>query len=733
MDIKAQSYRFFAQLWLGVAVACVSAPLSWAQSSSVDNSWRDTELKGTDHVYGAQSEEAIPHKRTKKGSPLVIFNEHIYTSIMDPDAPQKVYNGNLYRDPPNSPRIVHSMIGYDDPEASDSQRYAACQHMIEPRGGIPDEPNAAYNRLRMDNCANQYLLNAAMQPDAMDGRLSNLRAGDGNEAREVQENFCQPFEIKRVPNEYREYDPGTYIKDAWKRLLRDPKHKKNMLGILNEPDYSYFGTLKMVSKMDMPSGSGPSWDELHATNIEQIIDPVHPFSPRWNYFFNDRDHFSPLTQIYSGDDEHAVRCSGTKDEEIKVDLLEFRFDDFAKDMGHRIAFNTLCYNNMIIPPPPCYLPPYITLTCRECVDVMGGDFRNEKPPCATIHDGEDIPLFSFLCGKSAEKICYDAAKPVVPINKLRIRHTDDLPEGSPEGYEFEDYFENRRPYMRWLDTGTEATDPNAKFDWYSDENSKVAIVGVGQEEGAKDSMRCMLGGGSGIPASGIVVPPVDPISSWAEMKLYQARTVRKYGLNCLARHEKLYKPFGTEDHVLQMAGAEYEIEIEENGLKTRRSVPFPLGWRGYCSDPNASDQFPRLNNTSGYSLIVGLDNALPGDIILLPNGSAGLGGRPGLCTAAYVTQAQTKAVYDGDTPPNGEWVVVSEADWGKMPDVCGVTDASGMVTTRSFYKKLPKNFKEGLDEIGAPTTECTDTNLKYCHQKQWGNLKIYRPYNDIRE
>lgn len=341
--------------------------------------------------------------------------------------------------------------------------------------------------------------------------------------------------------------------------------------------------------------------------------------------------------------------------------------------------------------------------------------------------------------------CEKLRAPLTPLNKLKMRYhnpaeptTSELPSGVPEGLTFKEYFGENMPYMRLHDTGRSIqTSTSTNQDPMDIKGQYTAIVGVGREAVAGDTsrtdQRCKLGGWGGTTnVGGATIQVPDPVTSWTELKLYQARTARKDGVYCIGRYEKVFKPESTEEKVLSTNGGFINIKRELEGQpgKYRSTrIPWPLSWRGYMFEENEAERFPNFGGTAGKGIITGLDNARAGDVILLPvNGSAS--GQPaGLPRVGVVTKLSRNQDCGKDC-----WVTVVTADDGSAPDTCGMTDGMGQVITRYFYKPGHSQsiVQKDFERIGA-STDCQDQNLQQCIFSNWGSVKLYRSRDDVRK
>jgi hypothetical protein len=550
-------------------------------------------------------------------------------------------------------------------------------------------------------------------------------------------------------------------------------------------------------------------DMLSKYPFERIWDPTHPFSPRYDYGETDRS-YSDATPAYNEFGTCTVRCAA-----VPVDVMTFRAPQFRKCMGCRLAANTSCWHSDVmgkawmmaflqtaplfptpaqvlamIPPAWSAVASKSLLPIPGCATLLMNDTAgNLFPGCSTKFDepkdkvrdarGMGAP-FREMCSpcvlmsgtrdldNGVEKCCSDLAKPLTPINTLKIRNKklDNLGE-IPEGYYFRDYpWVNKKPYMRWWDTGGEAGTPgghNQKCDLGADD----AIVGVGAEKN-----RCRYGGGNGESYACITtIKKPDPLSSWMELKLYQANTYSEKRLNCIGQYEKIFKRGGAEDFVLTSLGKPYNA-TDRLGRSEDRS--WPLSWRGYITDPAENKRFPAAFKASGFNDAIsapygnipkGLDNVQKGDVIIYDEKTA-----PGrLPHVAIVVERNLKADMAPDKyDPHMEFIAVLESNAGKYPDACGNTDGIGTGPIRYIHKHC---IKVNLDEtsssnpyepfikrgvaVNSPnggglcytgkaddkvegTWECEDVNLQRCVEPLWNDIAIYRPCqpgtnNDCRD
>jgi murein DD-endopeptidase MepM/ murein hydrolase activator NlpD len=315
--------------------------------------------------------------------------------------------------------------------------------------------------------------------------------------------------------------------------------------------------------------------------------------------------------------------------------------------------------------------------------------------------------------------------------------------GAPEGYTFYEHFRDHRPYIRWWDTGAESGNI---LQGHTDADSKGgsfdALVGVGVEKN-----NCGIGGW-GDPLL------YDGNTSWMELKLYQARA-QFYGAQCVARYEKAFQYGSAENFVLQMAGGNFSSTLPSGGAAPV-AVTWPLGWRGYASEPIPAYRFPYLvsmddvpeyTTASGSMLGGGLDNAMPGDILVWDEDVVG---QKRLPHVAYVVSADTEAMREARNSGDGKvlsrkrWhagvakseaidmVMVQDYNFGKYPDSCGNTNWMAVSTPRKIAKKWPGTEQE-IERYELKQTDCGNPDLAYCVENYWDRVKIYRPRTDVRD
>jgi len=281
------------------------------------------------------------------------------------------------------------------------------------------------------------------------------------------------------------------------------------------------------------------------------------------------------------------------------------------------------------------------------------------------------------------------------------------------------------PYMRWWDTGTSAGNPNHGGSFINTLGSYDVIVGAGREErnyeDAKDPDVKKHLDDEDQPLT--QKSQIGRIDGWDGLKGHQMWATRTKNMTCIARTEKLFKPYSAEEFVLAKAGSQYDTKTQntatdikpKNGDASGQTYPWPLGWRGYVNSPDADNNF-KTNAT-------GLDNAAKGDIIIFDLN--------GIKQIAFVTEVNQLAVGS-----NG-FVRIESWDQGKFPTAAGVTIASGNVSTRTIYRDaVPPDYRNSLTMTNAAKSgnqpSCEDPNYTACVLPSggWNSVKIYRPRSD---
>ena len=529
----------------------------------------------------------MPMIDTPKKSYIADYSPYLWQYPRDETDPTRPYAGTFSLGTPGDASRTFQLFGNTSPGA---KRLASCTTQIKlPSDPTTDEDWAKLTRLQADNCANQYILNSAIYPVQKEN--SQILSGDdpakpGDKVSLASE--CQPLNTFSADNEY---NVSTYLQAAWQKTLQDASYRKTTPDVLKcvpcvssdipcdrEPHLPCAGPgnqgltlenpLKFPNELKTPPQPFPEvlLSSISTVKYEDIIDPTHPFSPRWDYLLNDRDYanlsasslgsFSPTAlaiqvalNVYMTTTKNAVFCAGVKnsqesdakkknDDEVKVDVLEFRKKAFEDSLTKRATYNSVCYSPLghdprggaidalffVAPTSWCYnitgfsiWYPWIYARGKDCWQCFGlngkVDDESQHPPCTTTYIGKDLRIKNSFpggfnafkrdanCGTKFDKICRDLRKPYTQMNKLKMRYhnpddEDDkngdnvvLKDGALEGMAFKEYFGNHMPYPKLWDTGQPLLRmPN------NDKNNQppldttgqyTAIVGVGHEAAAQ--------------------------------------------------------------------------------------------------------------------------------------------------------------------------------------------------------------------------------------------------------
>jgi hypothetical protein len=349
-----------------------------------DPTYRLDNLLTTTDVQGAQPRKAMPHKVTKKFSSLEL-NEWYLINLQNPSTPElpdaeqrlidaraaagkdSPYLGPLYRGAFNLFRYNTRM---NQPTQGDDDA-TSCKRMVESRTAGRSAYNPEWQRLEMDNCTNQFILQQS-------ARFSNMSFEQRNSPTPTYSaRTCQPFRMVAPADADQEYAADWYYSIAWQKLLGDSNFLARGGTAPTEPNYGGSGSdshnITITDPITTPNRNfGRTELKDLATaglQLERIMDPSHPFSPRWDFEFNERLRYSPITTIYGGSPVDAVRCAET----VPVDIMKWRETRYDQHIMSRIGFNIFCY--------------FARFGKVRCWDI----FRctSAEPCCATKYNGRD--------------------------------------------------------------------------------------------------------------------------------------------------------------------------------------------------------------------------------------------------------------------------------------------------------------------------------------------------------
>lgn len=356
--------------------------------TNCDMQYKETELMCDKKTVTASCPtQPMPMKSTEKKSLIKDFSPYLFAYARDPDDKSRPYTGTYYRGTKGNASQVFGLFGKP---AAGAKRTNACVPQLQfPSSFKSVEEQAKMVRLELDNCTNQYILNGAISPLQKENATLLSNEDPANAAATISlATHCQP--IKTVKTDKNEYFASEYIKAAWIKLLKDPTYRKNKKAKLEPhlPD-----GIKITNPIEPPANfPDVRLSMIGAIEYEEINDPSHPFSPRWDFEDNERDKYSPKTKDYGGDEKNGVFCAGDKTKTItKVDILSFReaslkFDD---KIMKRIDFNKNCQKNTAGQAFPCCkvkrngsLNP-VNWTCKLQPCATCYKFSAAAPTCAT--------------------------------------------------------------------------------------------------------------------------------------------------------------------------------------------------------------------------------------------------------------------------------------------------------------------------------------------------------------
>lgn len=326
----------------------------------------------------------------------------------------------------------------------------ALKQLLEPkRSRRPECKPAFYVRLMMDSCANQYILKTNMIP--------NYTFNPDSQRPGISPQYCQPLRTVNLQNSEEEYKPYDYMKRAVEGLLEDDympwvsTHRK--LSGAWEPLSGTFNTLTNVGRelkgmeLDRINKITKKYDKLNPSinnfanrNVETILDPSHPFSPRFDIaesidgtlltdrliFVDEKPNeapwdgrtetpaprYDPLIQAchlkkserrgYFEYGECTVYCSA-----VDVDLLRFRYEDFKTCMGCNIHANEKAFWKEV----EINEEHYIKKRCREeegCEGTKTG-YNYNKVKFTNPLTGNEFPLCGAVKKKEEKGVSCNAA------------------------------------------------------------------------------------------------------------------------------------------------------------------------------------------------------------------------------------------------------------------------------------------------------------------------------------
>jgi len=294
----------------------------------------------------------------------------------------------------------------------------------------------------------------------------------------------------------------------------------------------------------------------------------------------------------------------------------------------------------------------------------------------------------------------------------------------------------------------------------------------------------------------IIGPRGCDIGGWYEMMLYQARCIRLFKLNCMCDYNKTFASGMAEAYVLKRGGAQFnaikfdklcsdgtegppdgpDCKDGKDPIDFKREVTliWPLMWRGYASPlygkmcGNMAARIWRWT-IPNYG---GLDCARVGDFIIWDEQLQDI--NTDTDDVVFFTDARSRrhiafvewTSWDLERDSDDSFycttveedidkvklMEITEWNWGKNLDACGVTNRWKTLTHRTVFKdqiqakseRPHQNLPGGGTEVKNPMPDfawgdddepfeyglCNDADLQYCWERNWDRIKVYRHLKD---
>jgi hypothetical protein len=241
-------------------------------------------------------------------------------------------------------------------------------------------------------------------------------------------------------------------------------------------------------------------------------------------------------------------------------------------------------------------------------------------------------------------------------------------------------------WLNKLETGLAAY--SAAADAYAAASSAAdKKLNVSAIRGALTGISDMLGTAVEVLEMGDRQDMAEPITSWSELKQYQMRATRDFGINCIAKNEMLFKQGSGEDMLLGKLGAGAQRLSPDNSAVTGTiskvlsynrydTMTWPKGWRGYITDGATARRFPNFGSDLGGFDINGKAKDLAAYIGLEAAGELDTGSKaPGQYVGLNEAKRGDILLYDKDVVLTGDRKVGEQSKW-RLPYVALVTDTS---------------------------------------------------------
>lgn len=328
----------------------------------------------------------------------------------------------------------------------DSDQFKEIKRLLDPKASAAAECKPAFwVRLMLDSCANQYILQKSFNPDFV---YNDDRDRLGHSPR-----LCQPFNAVPIGFGEEEYKVSDYLKRSYKGLLQE-NYMPWVQYDRQEGKYAAEGEkyrdknwpqLKIKWKnnaaREMKDGlskikSGVSINDYASHPVERIVDPMNPFSPRYDIaeltdgkLLTDRNLFGKSTEseakrtwavarvLVEGLKKYAcvpkkphkgywefgctIYCSA-----VEVDLLRFRYKDYRLCMGCQIDANEKAFWDEYERNRKYYVNNYCWMPLKDKDCEYGDDICNKCTASVTYG-----ALCAASCVKGCDKdLCEKAAK-----------------------------------------------------------------------------------------------------------------------------------------------------------------------------------------------------------------------------------------------------------------------------------------------------------------------------------
>lgn len=424
-------------------------------------------------VIGSVADGCGSYKATQRFSVLDL-NKWYLTSMLSVDDNQansvlgdlqggRYYRGALYRGDsgynPDRGEGGNELLNRARFTRPDRTMLNGCaqQLMVYPIIGNVDITNPIWMRRELDNCLNQYIL--------QHGRFPRINENFNATYFGINAGLCQPLKLQVPPSRFDKYEyaPSEYLGVAWRKLLVDAYYTLRDGKAKAEPNYNRHSKMHVRTQIPMPENNFgqiliEDLAESKATGgqvdllYEKILDPSHPFSPRWDYEKTDRSLSQGPWQVLCGT--------------VPIDIMKFREGPFESTIMKNINSNRMM---MILCTPAKGNPKHPAYSFCQMNNWCSTPPAPNNDCCSVNYLFDDKINSQFrkkFCGLPIVDACNFIGRPVTPLNTLKMREVTSANfQGgqAPEGYTFKEYFGTNKPYMRCWDSNTECGERSQLF------------------------------------------------------------------------------------------------------------------------------------------------------------------------------------------------------------------------------------------------------------------------------